>query len=71
MTTEQKTRYGLFAVEGAIVVAYVVTLKWLIPHGGRWSGALLVLGLAMVAALIVQSRVLRTRLDKGKTERSI
>jgi hypothetical protein len=56
-----RTAVAIAALDLGAVVVYVFAIRWLIPHGGHWSGGLLVLGLIAVAALLIQSKILRAR----------
>lgn len=52
----------VIAADLGVAILYFCALRWLIPRSGVWSGAVLVLSLIAIAALVIQSSILRRRL---------
>lgn len=63
MLTTSKNRLSttILIVELVLWGSLPFALLWLISHGRRCSGALLVISVILVAALILQSDILRRR----------
>jgi hypothetical protein len=45
-------------------LVYFCAIRWLMPHSGSWSGLVFVSSVIAVAALVIQSQVLRRRLKE-------
>jgi hypothetical protein len=64
MSTRVKKMLTVLAVDLGAAAFYVCAIRWLIPHGGKGNGLVMVLSLILIAGFVMQSAILRRRLKE-------
>jgi Kef-type K+ transport system membrane component KefB len=66
MTQISKARITLLTVEAVAFAVFYVSLRWALPHSGTWSGLVFVAAFLVISSLIIQSQIMRRRIQKAQ-----